>query len=502
MMTLRELANASSANSLVGDPSTVIQNIVYDSRLVEPGSLFVALRGGYFDGHDFLDTARKQGAVAVMAERPYGALPSIVYEDTRKALPRVAAAFFGYPSRRLGVIGITGTDGKTTTSYLVDSVLTQSGAKTGLVGTVSVKIGDEIVEHETRQTTPESLDIQRRLAQMRDADVQWAILESTSHGLAAHRLDDVAFDIAAVTNVTHEHLEYHKSIEAYWRAKAVLFERVAAAGGWAVINLDDRGARYMREFATGARLLTYSRASESADFFAELVECDASGTTAHVRGPHGSVGFRLPYLGDFNVDNALCAMGVGHAAGLDTGTIVRGLEQAPPVPGRLVSVDEGQPFSVVVDYAHTPESLDKILTLLRRLNGSGHVICVSGSAGERDVAKRPMQGAVSVRLADFSVFTTEDPRFEDAMAIIDDIAAGASAVGAVESVDFARIVDRREAIGEALRRAKPGDVVLLAGKGHERSIIWGLEKQPWDEAEVTRETLRALGFESNAQRAH
>ncbi len=498
MKSLQELGRLSNAIGSRGDLSVQPTGIAYDSRLVTPGDLFVALRGGYYNGHKFIDQSLEQGAIAVAAEECSADVPALLFADMRASLPALAAAFFDFPGNDLKIIGITGTDGKTTTSYLTDAILSAHQIKTGMIGTVSVKIGGESIDHETRQTTPESLDIQRYLAQMRDAHVEWAILEATSHGLAAHRLDGISFAVAAVTNVTHEHLEFHGSIEAYRRAKASLFERAGASGGWAVINLDDPVSRSFVDVAAGTSVVTYSRSGEPASVVASRVVCDASGSTFLVESEWGRLDVRLPYLGEFNVENALCAIGAAVAAGVPFESIADALAGAPPVPGRMAAVDEGQPFSVIVDYAHTPESLEKILLLLRRLTGNGRVICVSGSAGERDTEKRPMQGAVSARLADLSLFTTEDPRFEDAESIIDDIAAGARRLGKTEGEDFVCVVDRQEAIDFAIAQAREGDAVLLAGKGHERSIIWGHEKRPWDEAAAAKSALSKLGYDANA----
>ncbi|MCA9861157.1 MAG: UDP-N-acetylmuramoyl-L-alanyl-D-glutamate--2,6-diaminopimelate ligase, partial [Thermomicrobiales bacterium] len=444
----------------------------YDSRLVRPGALFVALRGGYVDGHDFIAGAVANGAAAIMADHAVDwPVPLLIAPDTRAALSPVSAEFFGHPSQHLSVIGITGTDGKTTTSYLADAILSNAGLTTGVIGTVSVKIADQVVQHETRQTTPESMEIQRLLRQMVDARVEWAILEATSHGLAQHRLDDVRFQVGAVTNITHEHLEFHKTIEAYRAAKATLFDRVSSVGGNAVVNLDDDGARDVIPHASGATLTTYSCRDTTADLHATEIEIAVNGTRFVVEHRGHRVRFESPLIGQFNVENALAAIGIARAAGLELEQIAVGLKNAPAIPGRMQRVDEGQPFSVIVDYAHTPESLQKLLTLLKSLSPSSRIIAVSGSAGERDVPKRALQGGISARFADFSVFTNEDPRFEDAQRIIDQIASGAIATGARPGEDFLTIVDRQEAIRAALDRAQPGDIVLLAGKGHERSII-------------------------------
>lgn len=497
-----DLIQALPVTSSGGDLGTVVTDVCYDSRLARRGSLFVAMRGGYTDGHRFLADARARGAVAALVESwepdlanypAYAAVP-----NTRAALPLVAATFFGRPAEALGIIGITGTDGKTTTSYLVDAMLRSAGYRTGLIGTIAVRVGDEIVDHDTRQTTPESLDVQRLLAQMREARVDWAVLEATSHGLALHRLDECAFDVGVVTNITHEHLEFHGTIEEYRRAKARLLERVAGRGprpypGGVVLNRDDEGARAIAEAAGTAPVLWFSAKGAPADLQADDVQLAADGTSFRLTTPSGSVPVRLNLIGAYNVDNALAAAGVGHLLGLSPETIARGLESLAGVPGRMRRVDLGQPYTVIVDYAHTPDSLEKSLRLLRSLV-PGRVIAVFGSAGERDRAKRPLQGAVSARLADFSVFTSEDPRFEDPDAIIAEIAAGARDAGAVEGRDYVCIEDRRAAIRAALDWARPGDGVLLAGKGHERCIIYGAERRPWDEAREAELALRERGY--------
>jgi UDP-N-acetylmuramoyl-L-alanyl-D-glutamate--2,6-diaminopimelate ligase len=492
---LAQLVAGQSPLRIIGDSATLVTDVQYDSRQIRPGDLFVALRGGHFDGHDFIVEAIRRGAAAVMVECAVGGeVPSIVAPDTRAWLPPIAARFFGQPSRELEVIGITGTDGKTTTSYLVDSILRDAGVQTGLVGTVSVRIAGSVVDHETRQTTPESLDLQRHLRAMVDAGVEWATLEATSHGLDLHRMDEIRFNIGAVTNVTHEHLEHHKTIAAYRRAKGILFERIAQSGGTAVVNLDDEGAREMLRFAGGAKTLTFGELDKTADIRAVEIEQDVSGSRFRLISPSDEACVRLPLVGGFNVANALCAVGVTLAAGIPVDQIARSLERASPVPGRMARVDLGQPFSVIVDYAHTPDSLKKVLELLKTLNPGGRLLAVSGSAGDRDRTKRPLQGDVSARLADVSVFTTEDPRFEDPDKIIEEIADGAVRAGAVRDRDFHCITDRREAIRLAFSLARPGDCVLLAGKGHERSIIWGHEKRPWDEAAVARELLAEMGY--------
>ena len=492
---LGDLARLRPDWRLHGDGATIVDDIDYDSRRIRQGQLFAALPGGYVDGHDYLAGAVGRGAVAVLVEREAPvAVPQIVVSDTRAALPIVAAALFDHPSEALGVIGVTGTDGKTSTCYVVDHILRHAERRTGMIGTVAVRIGDEVIEHDARQTTPESSDMQRLLRRMADAGATWATVEATSHGLDLHRLDETRFRIGAVTNITHEHLEHHKTIAAYRRAKAILFERVAEANGVAVVNLDDEGAREMLPYAAGAQVLTYGMDDQRADVTASNVRFSAAGAIFDLNHDGRSLLVSSPLIGAFNVSNQLCAVGVALAAGVSLEQAAEALATAASAPGRLQAIDRGQPFGVVVDYAHTPESLEKVLRLLREQANGGRVLAVFGSGGERDTLKRPLQGAVSARLADVTIVTSEDPRFEDPEAIVAEIAAGARAEGATDGERLFTVVERRDALRLVMSLARPGDVVLLAGKGHEGSIIWGGEKRPWDEAAEARAALAERGW--------
>ena len=485
-----------------GDLTVPITTIVYDSRRATTGSLFVALRGGYADGHDFLADAHQRGAVAAVVERvPDDAPPFtafVVVPDTRAALAQLAAAFYHYPSRSLGIVGVTGTDGKTTTTFLTETLLRSVGHHTGLVGTVTARADGTPLPFASRNTTPESLELQALLATMRDQGMEWAVVEATSHGLVMHRLDEIDVDIAVVTNITHEHLDFHGTYEAYRQAKATLLRFAARRRPrpypWGVVlNRDDAGAASIADAAGPAPVLWYSTRDPAAPIRASDIEERADGTRFVLHTPHGTAPVQLQLLGAFNVENALAAAGVGHLLDLDPATIAAGLGQLAAVPGRLQRIDCGQPFLVLVDYAHTPRAFERLLPFVRRLV-PGRLIVVFGSAGERDRAKRGMQGELSMRLADFAIFTSEDPRFEDPEAIIAEIAAGAERAGGREGERYLRIEDRRAAIAEAMRRAQPGDAVLLLGKGHETSIIYGAEPRPWDEAAEARRALAALGY--------
>lgn len=505
-ITIGELAAHTPGATVEGNPATNVTSVEYDSRLIEPGGLFVALRGGYVDGHDFLPQAVERGATAAMVERgfsakfPDGLRAIIRVDDTRAALAPLATAFYGNPSAGMTTIGVTGTDGKTTTSHLIEAMLRHHGRRTGLVGTVEVRIGGDVELHETRQTTPESLVVQRLLATMRERGVDTVVLEATSHGLVMHRLDGCRFDIGVVTNITHEHLDFHGSVEAYRAAKATLLQRVSEgvdAGrlGVVVLNADDKGARIVAPQAGRSRVLWYSlTGSAGADISASNVELLPTGSRFVLSTPAGDAVVSLALPGPYNVANALAAAGVGHALALTPDEIAAGLTSLESVPGRMQTVDEGQPFSVVVDYAHTPDAIRSVLRALRP-STRGRLMVVFGSAGERDIEKRAIQGRVAIEHADFAVFTSEDPRFEDPDAIIAAIADGARGAGGRPGVDFECIEDRRDAIAAILRRAEPGDVVVLAGKGHEKSMIYGSEKRSWDEAAVAAAILRSLGFQ-------
>ncbi|MGC4190875.1 MAG: UDP-N-acetylmuramoyl-L-alanyl-D-glutamate--2,6-diaminopimelate ligase [Thermomicrobiales bacterium] len=495
----RDLLADLDAVTMVGEGDPEIAFVEYDSRLMAPGALFVALRGSDFDGHAFAAKAVAAGAVAILAEEPLPLdVPQAIVPDSRAALALVAARFFGYPSRDLKVVGITGTDGKTTTSYILEHVLQHAGIVTGVIGTVGVRIGRDRSYDNGHQTTPESNRVQKYLREMADAGVEVAIVESTSHGLAMHRLDGVQYGYAGVTNITREHLEYHGTIENYRAAKAILIERTVRNKGIVVLNADDEGARSMLGWTGDHPVSWFSMECDtSVEVVARNIEPEATATRFRMTLHDTEVDVNLPMIGQFNVANALLAASLAHTLGVGTTTIAEALEKPLSVPGRLHQIDQGQPFAVVVDYAHTPESLRKILLMLRERYPDKRLLVVTGSAGQRDEGKRPLQGAVCAKIADVSIFTNEDPRLEDAGKIIQDIADGARGIGAVEGERFSCVTDRREAIGLAFDLAQPGDCVLLAGKGHETSIIVGLEHIPWNEAEVASDLLAERGYERN-----
>lgn len=500
MPSLRDVLQDLPAD-IRGDAEVSISAIAYDSRRAQPGSLFVALRGQHTDGHRYLRDARERGAVAALVEEWTGdteIYPAVArVPDTRAALSAVSARFYGFPGRSLGLIGVTGTDGKTSTTFLIDSLLRANGFRTGLIGTVAIRVGEDYHEHDFRQTTPEALEVQQLLAAMRDAGVDWAVVEATSHGLVLHRVDHCPFDIAVVTNITQEHLDFHGTIEAYRRAKARLVEFVRDREDRPyprriVLNARDEGARSLAAFAGDVPILWYG-VNAPAALRATDVAVSTAGTRFVLEYQEQVIPVHLQLIGEWNVDNALAAAGVGIALGLPLDGIVLGLEQLASVPGRFTPVDCGQPFTIIVDYAHTPEAFQRVLPLARRI-AHGRVIAVFGSAGERDRIKRRLQGAIAARLADFVIVTSEDPRHEDPHRILEEIAEGIRTAGGRAGRSFLCIEDRALAIREALRRAEPGDVVLLLGKGHERCIIYGDERRPWNELEEARRALTELGY--------
>jgi len=489
-----------------------IRGVTDDSRAVRPGSLFVAIAGLHADGHMFVAAATAAGAAAAIVDRPLPdvALPQLVVDRPPAALADAATWWYGDPSLRLGIVGITGTDGKTTTSFLAAAALEAAGLPSGLVGTVATQVGRIREANPEHMTTPGAPLLQRTLRAMADAGNTVAVVETTSHGLAADRVRGIAYDIAILTNLTHEHLEFHGSWEAYRDAKLSLFERLAVGrtnpikelGGrrWpkaAIVNADDPNAGAFAGVAqeAGARIVTYGT-DPSADVRATRVEEDAQRLRIGFEAPAGSSTVDLQLAGRFNVHNALAVVALGEVLELDPAAVRAGLAGVAGVPGRMERLQAGQPFGVVIDYAHSPASLEKVLGLLAPLAAArgGGVIAVFGSAGERDTEKRPMMGRIAAELTRLVVVTDEDPRGEDRLAILDDIARGAEDGGKRRDRDLFLIPDRPRAVEAAFERARPGDIVLLAGKGHERSIIGPDGPVAYDERSVALDALAGLGF--------
>jgi UDP-N-acetylmuramoyl-L-alanyl-D-glutamate--2,6-diaminopimelate ligase len=476
-----------------------IAGVTLDSRTVTDAALFVAVPGRQHDGHDHAAAAVSQGAAAVIGERllPGLAVPQLIVSAARPALASAAAWYHGDPSRSLTVIGITGTDGKTTTAYLAVAALEAARRRVGMIGTIATRIGGTSTAHEVHATTPEAPELQAMLRAMVDAGDDTAVVETTSHGLAMDRVGSVDYDVAILTNLSQEHLELHGTWEAYRDAKLRLFSGLGGPGCVAIVNADDPSAETFVAAAagTGARVVTYGL-HEGVDVRgADIVEADGGLRFSVVAPGPGSVEVRL--AGRFNVHNALAVVALGEALGLDPQAVRRGIGGLRRVPGRMESIRRGQPFEVVVDFAHSPASLEAVLDELRASASplGGGVIVVFGSAGERDVVKRPVMGRIAGERCRMVVITDEDPRGEDRLAILDEIARGAEAAGRRRGDDLWLIADRRDAIAHAFAAAHPGDVVLLAGKGHEQSIIGPTGAAPWDDVAVAEAVLASMGYQ-------
>ena len=474
-MQLREVLGDAARDA----PPVEVTALAYDNRLVTPGTLFFCVPGFTRDGHDFAPDAVARGAVALVVQRPLGlGVPEIVVDDVRAAMAPAAAAVNGDPTAALRAVGITGTNGKTTTAFVVRSLLEAAGLHTGLVGTVNAVVGGR--ERPMVRTTPEAIDLQRMFGEMRDAGDAAVVMEVSSHALALHRADAIHWAVALFTNLTQDHLDFHPTMEDYFLAKRRLLE---AGPEVAVINVDDAyGARLAYDFPDAVRI---GIDSLHAQVRATNIRSDASGSTFTV----GDLELRSPLPGRFNVLNVLGAVAAVRALGVDDATIVEALPRTARVPGRFEPVDEGQAFAVLVDYAHTPDSLENVLRTARPLAGGpldgGRVIVVFGAGGDRDRAKRPVMGAVACDLADVVIVTSDNPRSEDPGAIIRAILEGAGPGVEVE-------VDRRAAIERAIGAAGDGDIVVIAGKGHEQGQEFeDGRKVPFDDVTVAREALRA-----------
>jgi UDP-N-acetylmuramoyl-L-alanyl-D-glutamate--2,6-diaminopimelate ligase len=464
---------------LVGDAGAEIGDLAYNSRKAGPGTLFFCVVGEKRDGHEFAAQVVEAGAAALVVERELEvAVPQVVVPSARAAMAPFAAAFQGDPTATLKVAGVTGTNGKTTTAYLIREILEAAGVRSGLMGTVKQVVGGE--EEPVERTTPEAIDLQDTFRRMLEGGDEAVAMEVSSHAMVLHRADAIHFDVAVFTNLTQDHLDFHADMEDYFAAKRLLFE---ADPGVRIVNVDDP---YGRRLAEEFDCLTFSAEGAEADYRATDVEFDAGGASFTIAG---KAGVRTGMPGHFNVANALGAFAAAEALGVDADTAAAGLAGAARVPGRFEPIDEGQGFAVLVDYAHTPDSMENVLRAARRLT-SGRVISVFGAGGDRDKAKRPLMGRAGGELSDLAVVTSDNPRSEDPEAIVAEVAAGAREGDAELVVE----VDRHAAIALALGRAEPGDTVVIAGKGHEQGQEFeGGRKVPFDDREVAREELRKLG---------
>jgi UDP-N-acetylmuramoyl-L-alanyl-D-glutamate--2,6-diaminopimelate ligase len=488
-----------------------VGGISADSRCMIPGNLFVAIPGISVDGHGFIADAVSKGAVAAIGELPpdeLGVRPGddftyVCVPDAREAWGWLCAAWHGFPSRAMTLIGVTGTDGKTTTVSLVHAILQGAGATTGMISTVKAVIpsvdsgrrGERVVETGLHTTTPDPPEVQRYLSQMVEGGAAHAVLEVTSHGLAQHRVAGCDFDVAVVTNVTHEHLDFHGSVDSYQRAKTRLFRslsdsfRKPGVPKVSVLNGDDDSFHYLRPLPADRQII-YS-VDGVADVTARDVVLEAERTQFTLHMPAGQVPVKTPLVGRYNVHNALAAAAVGVALGISPETVARGLASVGGVPGRMERIEEGQPFLAIVDFAHTPNALRQALRTARGMieANEGRVIAVFGSAGLRDREKRRMMGSIAGQLADVVIVTAEDPRTESLEVIMAESTEAAKAEGKSEGVDLYRVADRGEAIWLACQLARPVDVVIACGKGHEQSMCFGTREYPWDDREAMRLAL-------------
>lgn len=488
--------------STKGDLSAVpVSGVEYDSREVKPGDIFIAIPGMQTDGHQYISQAVSKGAIAVVGSRQVEdcVVPYIQVADPRQALGYLASGFYGHPAHSLVMIGVTGTDGKTTTTNLIYQILLSAGIAAGVVSTVNAMIGQEVYDTGFHVTTPQATEIQHLLAKMKSAGLTHVVLEATSHGLAQYRVTGCEFDMGVLTNITHEHLNDHGSFAAYRDAKTSLFSGLAnrpmkpgAPEPLAVLNQDDLLYEYVRDL-TSVRKVSYGL-SQKADVWADEIRPTVDGLyfNAHIPGVKEATPIHCQIPGIFNVSNCLAAISAT-AVGLkiDPQAVREGIHNLHGIPGRMERIDVGQPFSAIVDFAHTPNALVQALTFARKIT-SGRVIAVFGSAGLRDREKRRMMAETSIQLADFTVLTAEDPRTELLSGILDEMRQGGVSKGGVEGQTFVCVPDRGEAIRFAVRNARPGDLVITCGKGHEQSMCFGEVEYLWDDRTAMRAALAEL----------
>ncbi len=511
-MTLAELLGAAAPMEWrTADPARLrhceVKGLCYRSSHVQPGALFVAIRGAAADGHAHIPEALARGAVAVVAERAVTSeVPLVRVPDSRKALAALAAAFHGRPAEGLRLVGITGTNGKTTTSYLVESMLAAAGSSVGVVGTINYRFAGTAFDNP--MTTPESSDLQAILATMQSAGVSHAVLEISSHAIAQERIHQLWLDVGVFTNLTRDHLDFHGEMDAYWACKRDLFTRHMAAGpkaghAVAVINRDDAHGRELSALLGGTRQITVGREADNI-VHPETIEIGLDGITSLIRTPAGALRIHSPLAGAHNLENILCALGAGLALGIAPESMARGISALDAVPGRLERVADGAGRYIYVDFAHTPDALRHALSTLKTLGGK-RLLCVFGCGGDRDRGKRPIMGEIAAQLSDLTLVTSDNPRREEPEAIIAEILPGVhrhrtrvfsahTLAAGWEGKGYAVEADRRKAIAMALSAARAGDTVLVAGKGHETYQILGDKRLPFDDRQVVRDVLAGEPF--------
>src|ERR1700677_4194380 len=499
-MTFQQLLDGAEVLSQSGDPG--VSSVEYDSRRVKPGCVFVAMRGESSDGNQFIDQAIEAGAVAVVtdsaAEKPRAGVAWALVPHGRRALARISANFSKRPAERIAIIGITGTNGKSTTAFLTEAILTAAGRKSALIGTIEYHVAGKILP--APHTTPEALELNRIFSEALGQGATDAVMEVSSHALAQGRVFGMPFDVAVFTNLTRDHLDYHKTMEEYFAAKRLLFEGCGTDAPRAVVtNLDDEYGAKLAEFSRKKSSLVLKYGWERGDLHAERVEITTRGTRFDLVTPEAKIPVFSALIGRVNVYNILAAAGACYARGCPAQAIAAGIDKLACVPGRFERVDCGQPFTVVVDYAHTDDALRNLTALARELvcGSKGRVITVFGCGGDRDRKKRPLMGEAAGRGSDFVVLTSDNPRSEDPVSIINDAVVGLQKTGVRYSIE----VDRRKAIALAIGEARSGDIVLIAGKGHEKVQVTREGEMPFDDVEVAREALRDAGFECAAARS-
>jgi UDP-N-acetylmuramoyl-L-alanyl-D-glutamate--2,6-diaminopimelate ligase len=487
------------------DMDPEIKSVHYRAQEVQSGGLFVAIAGHAADGHNYVDQALQRGAVAVVSQKEItGKTINIRVAGTRQALADIAACFFDYPSQRLTIIGITGTNGKTTTAYLVESILQQAGYRVGVIGTINYRYADKIFANPI--TTPESLDLQRILADMQQAGVSHVVMEASSHAIDLYRIRNCWFDAAVFINLSQDHLDFHGDMKSYWVSKKKLFTEYLVDGpkrdrAVAVINCNSSNGRELADILQVPVIKTGSGPDDMVR--AQNAQFDQNGTTGEIVTPGETFHFKSELVGRHNLENILCAAGVGSALNLSTGDIKSGIEAVSAIPGRLERIENNTGRFVYVDYAHTPDALKNVIDALRMVMAD-RIICVFGCGGDRDTAKRPLMGEIAAQLCDLSVVTSDNPRTEDPTAIINQILKGVQQVKSrcYSAADFRNgfkdkgyvvEADRQRAIQLAIRVSEPGDTVLIAGKGHETYQILGTTTKPFDDREEARKALGAVG---------
>lgn len=491
-MFLKELVKPLLTARITGNEKVDIHGIEVDSRKVKKGDLFICLKGFTVDGHDYANTAVENGAAALICERELPlSIPQVIVKDSRFAMALISDIFYNHPTQKLKVIGVTGTNGKTTTTHLIEKILDDRGFVSGLIGTIKMKIGNET--YDVKNTTPDAIELQKNFGKMEEAGSTYAIMEVSSHALDMGRVRGIDYHIGVFTNLTQDHLDYHETMEKYRNAKGLLFSQLGNVyynnlerQKYAVLNADDNAANYFKSI-TAAQVITYG-IDNNADVRATNIAITAQGTKFTLESFKGKLEINLKMIGKFSVYNSLAAITVGLIEGMKLEDIKRSLEEITGVEGRFEAVNEGQVFTVIVDYAHTPDSLENVLKTAGEF-AKGKIYCVFGAGGDRDRTKRPLMGEIAMKYSDFAVVTSDNPRSEEPEQIINDILVGVNKADN-SGEKFITIIDRKKAIEYAISNAESGDVILIAGKGHETYQIIKDKVIHFDDREIARNAIR------------